>query len=305
MTLPAAASTPVDRGADTHDLRVRFDGAVPVLELPAHMAFEPLRSWLRAVLPAHLSSLGSQTCRLDFGTRDIVLLDLRRLVGFLRQEFGIEVTGLYVGGAVVSRFAERELKLKLFSTDAPTVADAAGDATPPAPEEPHVPEPAAPVEPVAPSAPAPLPGSLAQAPYDRGPERGYTPVPTPVRGDGGMRTLPLHRTLRSGSQVRFDGDVHVYGDVNPGAHVVATGNIVVFGALKGVAHAGAHGNERAFIVAFDMRPTQLRIARKIAIPSVSPASRDALAEVATLQGDQVVVAPFKGRIPADSRPSWS
>ncbi|HHO52482.1 MAG TPA: hypothetical protein ENK18_16845 [Deltaproteobacteria bacterium] len=133
-------------------------------------------------------------------------------------------------------------------------------------------------------------------PHDLDPSD-LTPVPGPTQDDGSRRTLPIHRTLRSGTQVRFDGDIHVYGDVNPGAQVVATGSILVMGALKGVAHAGAHGDERAFILAFDMRATQLRIARNIAIPPRRSAPSSLSPKIATVVDQQVKIARYKGRIP--------
>ncbi|NMB33694.1 MAG: septum site-determining protein MinC [Clostridium sp.] len=71
----------------------------------------------------------------------------------------------------------------------------------------------------------------------------------------------FHRgTIRSGQSVRFDGNLVVIGDVNPGGEVVATGNIVVMGLLRGVVHAGSNGNKRALVVALALQPTQLRIA---------------------------------------------
>ena len=101
----------------------------------------------------------------------------------------------------------------------------------------------------------------------------------------------MHRTLRSGASIRFDGDVYVFGDVNPGAQVVATGNIVVLGALKGVAHAGAAGDEDAFILAFDLRPTQLRIGRRIASMPSAPAATTA--QRASVVGEQIVIEPYR------------
>ncbi|MBX2800928.1 MAG: hypothetical protein KTR31_24825 [Myxococcales bacterium] len=231
--------------------------------LPEHIPFEGLRELLRASLPAQMAAIGGRTTRLDLGSRPIVLFDLRRLVGFLRQEFGVEITGLYVPAEAIHSFAERELKLKLF-------ASATSDA-----QETDA------------SAPIPSPPDSDD----------YTAIPAPSHDDGSVRTLPVHRTLRSGSQVRFDGDVHVYGDVNPGAHVVATGSILVFGALKGVAHAGAHGDEQSFILAFDMRPTQLRIARNIAIPPLRTAPNGIRPEVAVVAEEQVRIQPFTGRSP--------
>lgn len=334
-------------------LTVRYDQSVPVLVIPEGLAFEPLRSWLRNTLPSQLDAIGGRTSRLDFGSRPIVLFDLRRLVNFLKQEFDLEITGLYVLPDVVHRFAERELKLKLFSAspfEAEALAGPIEDAdteeiseisseisgppvlvTPPQLATPtatpfknklalHQRTPGTdtfsdqPVHAVAPARSVPPPqeqpavGDSAierssrellrkvRLPHDLDPAD-LTPVPSPAMDDGSRRTLPIHRTLRSGTQIRFDGDIHVYGDVNPGAQLVATGSIMVLGTLKGVAHAGAHGDEKAFILAFDMRATQLRIARNIAIPPRRPSPGGVLPEIATVVDQQVKIARYKGRIP--------
>ncbi len=115
------------------------------------------------------------------------------------------------------------------------------------------------------------------------------------------KLLTVERSLRSGQIVRFSGDVVVYGDLNPGAEVIAGGNIMVFGAVKGMAHAGARGNDGAHIVAFDFRPTQLRIGRKIAIPPESrtrSGSRQWTPEVAWVQGGEIIIDPYQGRLPS-------
>lgn len=79
-------------------------------------------------------------------------------------------------------------------------------------------------------------------------------------------TILVQRTLRSGQSIRYNGNVVVLGDVNPGAEVAATGNIIVMGALRGVVHAGAGGDEKAVVLAFRLQPTQLRIANHITRP---------------------------------------
>ena len=66
--------------------------------------------------------------------------------------------------------------------------------------------------------------------------------------------------LRSGQSIRYAGSVVLMGDVNPGAEIVAEGNVVVLGAIKGLVHAGCGGNRDCYVSAFDMRPTQMRIA---------------------------------------------
>jgi len=67
-------------------------------------------------------------------------------------------------------------------------------------------------------------------------------------------------SLRSGQKIQYAGSVVLMGDVNPGAEIVAEGNVIVLGAIKGMVHVGSSGNRDCYASAFDMRPTQLRIA---------------------------------------------
>lgn len=317
-------------------LTVWFDGPVPVLQLPDRLAFDPMRRWLRSVIPGRLDLLGGRTARLDFGERELVLFDVRRLVHGLEEEFGITITGLYLSDETVLRFAQRELRLKLFLHGAPdseghdgtaTTFDRWADAreadtaspTPAPPRSvrsqpglrriPPVHE-APPRGPIAPrsgrprrdgamSAVAVTPPEVRERRVD---ELDRSVVPAGSRAvlvapshKDARPCLPVFRTLRSGAQIRFDGDVYVYGDVNPGAQVVATGNIAVMGTLKGVAHAGAHGDESTFILAFSMRPTQLRIGRHLFVDPVEHVA-DARAELATVRDQRIRVRPYTGRI---------
>ena len=101
-------------------------------------------------------------------------------------------------------------------------------------------------------------------------------------------------------RISFEGDIVVFGDVNPGAEISATGDIIVLGSLKGMAHAGAKGDRRAMIMAFDLSPTQLRIADQLAIPPESDPDkrRKVEAELATINDGQMIeVQAFKGRMP--------
>ena len=80
---------------------------------------------------------------------------------------------------------------------------------------------------------------------------------------GQVSPLPvmfIDRNLRCGQRVNFAGHVVVTGDVNPGAEIVAHGNVVVIGALRGLVHAGVGGDQQAFVAAFRLEPSQLRIA---------------------------------------------
>lgn len=79
-------------------------------------------------------------------------------------------------------------------------------------------------------------------------------------------------TLRSGQVVESEKSVVIIGDVNPGGQVISGGSIVILGALKGVACAGVTGNREAFVVALEMKPTQIQIDNVVAKCDVSPLS---------------------------------
>lgn len=66
--------------------------------------------------------------------------------------------------------------------------------------------------------------------------------------------------VRSGQEIRAEGDLVVIGDVNPNAKVIAGGSIYVMGRLKGIAHAGAKGNRESVIAASWLAATHLKIA---------------------------------------------
>jgi len=113
----------------------------------------------------------------------------------------------------------------------------------------------------------------------------------------------VRRTLRSGRSVRHGGHVIVIGDVNPGAEIVAGGNVVVWGRLRGVVHAGApfttlqgsstDGDDGAVVCALDLSPTQLRIARYIAI---SPARKgEPKPEMARIRNGQIIAERWSAK----------
>ena len=79
-----------------------------------------------------------------------------------------------------------------------------------------------------------------------------------------LEPLYLQMTIRSGVEIRHSGTVVVLGDINPGGIAIANGDILVWGRLRGVAHAGANGNAKSLIMALQMEPTQLRIAKYVA-----------------------------------------
>lgn len=98
----------------------------------------------------------------------------------------------------------------------------------------------------------------------------------------------FRRTLRSGRTIHSGGHVVIYGDVNPGAKVIAVGDIVVWGKLRGYAHAGVNGDESAIVCALDMSPSQLRIASHL-VTSPPGKRKGIVAEVAMVRDSQIIV----------------
>lgn len=100
-------------------------------------------------------------------------------------------------------------------------------------------------------------------------------------------------TVRSGQLVRFEGNLVVIGDVNPGGEVFATGNVIVMGSLRGMVHAGADGNKEAVIAALSLQPTQLRIADVITRPPDTKEIKQGLIpEMAFVKDDLVYIERF-------------
>ncbi|HHU70599.1 MAG TPA: septum site-determining protein MinC [Clostridiales bacterium] len=99
--------------------------------------------------------------------------------------------------------------------------------------------------------------------------------------------------LRSGASLEFETSVVIIGDVNNGARVVSKGNIIVLGSLKGTAIAGVTGNTNSFVIALDMRPTQIRIADTIARSPDKPVKEESKdAKIAFLEDGNIYIEPL-------------
>lgn len=129
-------------------------------------------------------------------------------------------------------------------------------------------------------------------------------IPITVRHDEGKKddyfqgieegkTKFIRSTVRSGQCIKYEGNLIVIGDINPGGQLIANGNILVMGSLKGMAHAGCDGNRKAMVAAFDLQPTQLRIADIIAR---KPDNDDFIVskwpEIAKIEGNAVFIEPY-------------
>jgi septum site-determining protein MinC len=115
-----------------------------------------------------------------------------------------------------------------------------------------------------------------------------TPLDTALSGE---TAIFIHRTMRSGFKVAYQGHVIVLGDVNPGAEIIASGSVVVWGRLRGTVHAGAEGDLTAVVCALDLSPTQLRIASKI---TITPQDHvDPKPEIASIVEGQIIAEPWQ------------
>ncbi len=287
MDTAASPGAPASGRSLPFDLRTIAGGTL-VLELSSSASFDTLRASMRAELGTNPEKLKGANCRLDLGRREVDLFDLRRLIHLLKDEFGLHVVGLHCLPEALTRLAERELKIKVYP-GAPSAEPIPAATVPPTP-------------PPSPSAPA-LAGQAEEGPTELVRDAPAEEEDGELPGTG--KLLTIDGTVRSGAVIRFAGDIQVFGDVNPGAQLIAGGNVLVFGALKGLAHAGARGDITAtsigpVIMAFDMRPTQLRIGKVIQLPSQSPehSARQIAPEIAWLSGGSIVIEPYRGRLPS-------
>lgn len=120
------------------------------------------------------------------------------------------------------------------------------------------------------------------------PKSSMKPLDTVLQGEAAVM---IHRTMRSGFKVAYQGHVVVLGDVHPGAEIFASGSIIVWGRLRGTAHAGAEGDETAVVCALELSPTQLRIASKAA---TTPQDQEQLQpEIASIKDNQIIAEPWQ------------
>lgn len=98
-------------------------------------------------------------------------------------------------------------------------------------------------------------------------------------------------TVRSGDRIFSNGDLFIFGDVNPGAIIQAKNNVIVWGKLLGIAFAGENGDKNATISSLYLKPLQLRIDGVLAIgPKDKP--KDNYPEVAFLEKQSIIIKPY-------------
>ena len=102
-------------------------------------------------------------------------------------------------------------------------------------------------------------------------------------------TKIVHQTLRSGTNISYDGNILVIGDVNPGAELSAGGHVIVMGKLRGMVHAGKYGYKDAYVIASKLLPTQIRIANIIARAPEGENMDDLKPEIAHLKSGKMSI----------------
>ena len=88
-------------------------------------------------------------------------------------------------------------------------------------------------------------------------------IETPPQREPISELKVVYNSMRSGQRIESEGDVIVWGHLNPGAEIVAGGSIIIAGRLLGVIHAGGYGREDVFVWAGCFETPQVRIANKL------------------------------------------
>ena len=115
--------------------------------------------------------------------------------------------------------------------------------------------------------------------------------PEKKSADNAEKMLVINKTLRGGQEIKTESSVMIFGNVNPGAQVIAGGNIDIRGKCFGFVYAGANGDETACIVADRLMPTQIRIADVIARPP-DDMEKSSQAERASIKDGHIVIEPI-------------
>ena len=78
------------------------------------------------------------------------------------------------------------------------------------------------------------------------------------------KTKIIRQSLRAGNKFTFDGNIVLFGDVNPGAKIEITGSFICIGNVLGVVHAGQSKckediNEEVYIYAKNIDSPQVKL----------------------------------------------
>lgn len=80
-----------------------------------------------------------------------------------------------------------------------------------------------------------------------------------VRGKKSDNSYIFKGDVKSNNRLRAAGDLIIVGDIEADAEVIAIGNIYVFGRAEGKLWAGCNGDDTATIIAYELKPEEMRI----------------------------------------------
>jgi septum site-determining protein MinC len=112
--------------------------------------------------------------------------------------------------------------------------------------------------------------------------------------------LMLRGRVRSGQKIDTRRHVVIFGDVNPGAEILAGGDIIVLGRLSGKVHAGNPENETAIVFALAFDPTSIKIGTITAAGSEE--TSHAMPEFACVKNKSILVQDYMKTNPFKKMP---
>lgn len=117
-----------------------------------------------------------------------------------------------------------------------------------------------------------------------------------LKGEGKVK---LYKgILRSGNLLEYDGNIIIFGDVNPGGIVKASDSVIVLGHLNGTVYAGTKGGKNAFIGALYMNPIQIKIGDYIArnpnpqMENNKKSNKESKFEIAYVNGENIFIENY-------------
>ena len=98
--------------------------------------------------------------------------------------------------------------------------------------------------------------------------------------------------VRSGKTVESDGHLVLVGDVEEGGKIIAVGNVIVMGSVFGSVEAGCMGNDNAYVIALNLEPADLRIAKTHRVFDKTEYDTENKHKKAYLINNQIVLEDF-------------
>lgn len=98
--------------------------------------------------------------------------------------------------------------------------------------------------------------------------------------------------VRSGKTVESDGHLVLVGNVEEGGKIAAVGNVIVMGSIEGSVEAGCMGNDKAYVIALDFRPYEVRIAKARRVFDKNDLETEGGAKKAYLADEQICTEDF-------------